>query len=236
VSLLEDVDSLKTKLHLKEIPVSLRIGLAILGAAILFILFQGLWQLGASDLHLTEDQAQSSLQDNSSISISKDENTDTEDKDSGTKLISIHVVGAVKNPGLYELAYESRVADAIDAAGGLTEDANQESVNLARSLEDGEQVIVASKNENSSSLNTTGSASSAASGTASTAGSSQGLVNINTADVAALSSLSGIGEATANKIIADREKNGRFKTTKDITRVSGIGDKKYEAIKDFITV
>lgn len=63
-----------------------------------------------------------------------------------------------------------------------------------------------------------------------------GLVNINTADIAGLSSLSGIGEATAKKIIADREKNGPFKTTKDITRVSGIGDKKYEAIKDSITV
>ncbi len=97
-------------------------------------------------------------------------------------------------------------------------------------LADGEQIVVASKNASSA------SAATASSAIASAGATSIDLVNINTADAVTLTSLSGIGEATAQKIIADREKNGPFKTKKDITRVSGIGDKKYEAIKDSITV
>ena len=150
-------------------------------------------------------------------------------------------MGEVANPGLYEVDAGSRVQAAIDAAGGFTNDANQGSVNLAREIVDGEQIVVASKSASAAGAAGAGSAGSAATASsgASGAGSSSapgGLVNINTADIAGLSSLSGIGEATAKKIIADREKNGPFKTTKDITRVSGIGDKKYEAIKDSITV
>ena len=246
MSFVDDVDSLKTKLHLRDMPASLRIGLVLLGAIILFILFQGLWQLASGDTHLIDRSAQSSWQEGSeeglTVTQAEAAQEGTEASTSQPARLSVHVVGEVANPGLYEVDAGSRVRAAIDAAGGFASDANQGSVNLAREIVDGEQIVVASKSASAavgcSGAGSPGSAATASSG-ASGAGSSSapgGLVNINTADIAGLSSLSGIGEATAKKIIADREKNGPFKTTKDITRVSGIGDKKYEAIKDSITV
>lgn len=241
MSFVDDVDSLKTKLHLRDMPTSLRIGLVLLGAIILFILFQGLWQLSSGDTHLIDGSAQSSWQEKGEEGLTV---TQAEAAQEGTAStaqparLSVHVVGEVANPGLYEVDAGSRVQAAIDAAGGFTNDANQGSVNLAREIVDGEQIVVASKNASAAGASGAGSAGTASSGTSvsGASGASGGLVNINTADIAGLSSLSGIGEATAKKIIADREKNGPFKTTKDITRVSGIGDKKYEAIKDSITV
>lgn len=241
MSFVDDVDSLKTKLHLRDMPTSLRIGLVLLGAIILFILFQGLWQLSSGDTHLIDGSAQSSWQEKGEEGLTV---TQAEAAQEGTAStaqparLSVHVVGEVANPGLYEVDAGSRVQAAIDAAGGFTNDANQGSVNLAREIVDGEQIVVASKNVSAAGASGAGSAGTASSGTSASgaSGASGGLVNINTADIAGLSSLSGIGEATAKKIIADREKNGPFKTTKDITRVSGIGDKKYEAIKDSITV
>lgn len=241
MSFVDDVDSLKTKLHLRDMPTSLRIGLVLLGAIILFILFQGLWQLSSGDTHLIDGSAQSSWQEKGEEGLTV---TQAEAAQEGTAStaqparLSVHVVGEVANPGLYEVDAGSRVQAAIDAAGGFTNDANQGSVNLAREIVDGEQIVVASKNASAAGASGAGSAGTASSGTSGAGSSSApgGLVNINTADIAGLSSLSGIGEATAKKIIADREKNGPFKTTKDITRVSGIGDKKYEAIKDSITV
>ena len=244
MSFVDDVDSLKTKLHLRDMPTSLRIGLVLLGAIILFILFQGLWQLSSGDTHLIDGSAQSSWQEEGEEVLTVTQ-AEAAQEGSGASTaqstrLSVHVVGEVANPGLYEVDTGSRVQVAIDAAGGFTNDANQGSVNLAREIVDGEQIVVASKSASASGATGAGSAGSvgaASSGSSSSAsGASGGLVNINTADVAGLSSLSGIGEATAKKIIADREKNGPFKTTKDITRVSGIGDKKYEAIKDSITV
>ncbi len=242
MSFVDDVDSLKTKLHLRDMPTSLRIGLVLLGAIILFILFQGLWQLASGDTHLIDGSAQSSWQEGSeeglTVTQAEAAQEGTEASTSQPARLSVHVVGEVANPGLYEVDAGSRVQAAIDAAGGFTNDANQGSVNLAREIVDGEQIVVASKSASAAGAAGAGSAGTASSGTSASgaSGASGGLVNINTADIAGLSSLSGIGEATAKKIIADREKNGPFKTTKDITRVSGIGDKKYEAIKDSITV
>lgn len=242
MSFVDDVDSLKTKLHLRDMPTSLRIGLVLLGAIILFILFQGLWQLTSGDTHLIDGSAQSSWQEGSeeglTVTQAEAAQEGTEASTSQPARLSVHVVGEVANPGLYEVDAGSRVQAAIDAAGGFTNDANQGSVNLAREIVDGEQIVVASKNASAAGASGAGSAGTASSGTSASgaSGASGGFVNINTADIAGLSSLSGIGEATAKKIIADREKNGPFKTTKDITRVSGIGDKKYEAIKDSITV
>lgn len=239
MSFVNDVDSLKSKLHLRDMPAPLRIGLVILCAVVLFILFQGLWQLGAGDTHLIEGSNQSSWEKDANTEDLQIETAQTPEAESAEKgiasstesiTLSVHVVGEVVTPGLYEVPEGARIKDAIEAAGGMTADAEQGSVNLARVLADGEQIVVASKNASSA------SAATASSAIASAGATSVGLVNINTADAATLTSLSGIGEATAQKIIADREKNGPFKTKKDITRVSGIGDKKYEAIKDSITV
>lgn len=237
MSFIDDSKSLRTKLHLRDMPAPLRAGLIVLGAIILFVLFQGLWQLGAGESHLIEGSTPSSWQESAEgAELELEEGSEGEGEEgaqagSGASAkLSVHIVGAIKNPGLYEVDEGSRIKEVVDAAGGLTSDAEEGSINLARVVADGEQIVVASKNASGS------PAASAGTSTQSAAATASALVNINTADVTGLSSLSGIGEATAKKIIADREKNGPFKTKKDITRVSGIGDKKYEAIKDSITV
>ncbi len=147
--------------------------------------------------------------------------------------IVVFVSGCVKSPGVYELDEGSRVIQAIDASGGFTEEAAKESLNLARQLVDGEQIAVPTQEEVASAA--TG-AQEGASATTASGSVINGKVNINRATSEELQTLSGIGEATAQKIIAEREANGPFSSPEDLMRVSGIGEKKYEAIADFITI
>lgn len=137
-----------------------------------------------------------------------------------------YVTGAVANPGVYSLDEGLRVCDAVEAAGGLTEDADASTVNLARVLSDGEHIALPTKAEVETAL-AQGSAGGAA---------ASSLVNINTADASALETLSGVGSATAQAIISDREQNGPFSTIEDLMRVDGIGEKKFAKLKDSICV
>lgn len=123
--------------------------------------------------------------------------------------------------------------NAIDAAGGLTEAADDRSINLARELSDGEQIIVTSK-QMQTDLEKQGSNSTTANDQSFS--SSTQKVNINTATKEELMTLDGVGEATAEKIIVYRQEHGSFSSIEEIKEVSGIGDKKYEAIKESITV
>ena len=149
--------------------------------------------------------------------------------------IFVHVAGEVKNPGMVELASNERVAKAIELAGGATENAQLDSINLAKKCEDGEQITVPSKvTAESSDTASLDSSSSQASGASSS--SNNGKVNINTADAAGLQQISGIGPSKAQKIIAYREQNGKFKSVEDLTNVSGIGEKTLASIKDQICV
>lgn len=150
--------------------------------------------------------------------------------------VYVHVVGAVRHPGMYELPGGARVADAVEAAGGLSGNAAQAGVNLARAVSDGEQIGVPTLDEFAS-----GGASLAApatgGGATAGAGTSAGaLVNINAADVAALDTLPGVGPSTAAKIVADREANGPFASPDDLGRVTGIGPKKLEELKPLVSV
>lgn len=144
--------------------------------------------------------------------------------------VYVYVTGAVANPGVYSLDEGLRVCDAVEAAGGLTEDADASTVNLARVLSDGEHIALPTKAEVETAL-AQGSAGGA--GGAAVASS---LVNINTADASALETLSGVGSATAQAIISDREQNGPFSTIEDLMRVDGIGEKKFAKLKDSICV
>ena len=141
--------------------------------------------------------------------------------------IFVHVSGAVLNPGLYELEFGSRVADAVSAAGGFSDDAAQDSCNLARRVDDGEHVAIATKEayEAGRALGF-GDASEAAST----------VINLNTASAEQLESLPGIGAATAQKIVADRSANGPFNSVADLARVTGIGDKKVSALEGLVCV
>lgn len=135
--------------------------------------------------------------------------------------IYVHVLGAVQRPGLYVLQAESRVVDALAAAGGSTEAADLAGVNLARPVEDGEQILVP----------VAGAAPDPGGGP-----SDDDTVNLNSADQAALETLPGIGPALAERIITWREENGRFRTVDDLLSVPGIGEKVLEGLRDAVRV
>lgn len=144
----------------------------------------------------------------------------------------VHVSGAVEEPGLYEIEAGSRVADAIRAAGGFSDDAAADSVNLARALQDGEQIVV----QKAVDANAGETYDDAAVAAQARPGTGSGKVNINTATASQLEELPGIGAVTAGKIVEDRMANGPFGSVGDLTRVSGIGEKKLSAIEDLICV
>lgn len=151
----------------------------------------------------------------------------------------VHVVGAVRRPGMYELAADARVADAIDAAGGALANAAPAGVNLARAVADGEQIVVPTADEFASGGGAAaqGSQVPAPAGAGGAGISAAGaLVNINTADAAALDTLPGVGPSTAAKIVSDREANGPFASPDDLGRVAGIGPKKLEELKPRVCV
>lgn len=135
--------------------------------------------------------------------------------------IFVHVLGEVSSPGLYELSEGDRAVDAVAAAGGFTAKADQAQLNLARFVTDGEQIVVPR----------VGASPGVAAGT-----SVPGKVNLNTADAAALETLPRIGPAMAERILAWRETNGRFAAVEDLMRVSGVGEKTFEALKSLVTV
>jgi len=148
--------------------------------------------------------------------------------------IYVHVVGEVKNPGVYEMSLGDRVFHAIDKAGGATEDADLTSIDLAEKLKDGEKIIVYSKEMLNSNVDV--SEKTASENQKMYFKSQSNLININTASREELETLPGIGEVLSQRIIDYRRTNGYFKSIEEIKEVSGIGEKKFEAIKDLITV
>lgn len=135
--------------------------------------------------------------------------------------IYVHILGEVREPGLYELRDGARAVDAVAAAGGFTDGADAGGLNLARFVSDGEQIVVPA----------VGEVPAAAPGVA-----GDGRVNLNTADAATLDTLPGVGPATAAKILAWRERNGRFEAVDDLLDVGGIGEAKLDALRDLVTV
>lgn len=145
--------------------------------------------------------------------------------------IFVDIGGEVMTPTVAELPEGSRVADAIEAAGGLTDKADLSDINRAAFISDGEKIFIPSVDEKSG-YGADGSSDALSGGSY----SSDGKININTADSQQLQQLTGVGPATAEKIIAYRTENGRFKSIEDIKNVSGIGDKTFEKFKDSIRV
>lgn len=152
--------------------------------------------------------------------------------------VYVHVVGAVSEPGVVKLRAGARVQDAIDAAGGATDAAVLEGVNLARVVADGEQLLVPDA-EAIETMEATGPAAEgpvAHAGAGVTAPSSEGLININTADAALLETLPRVGPALAGRIIDWRTQNGGFQNVDQLLEVSGIGAKTLEGFRDRVTV
>lgn len=148
--------------------------------------------------------------------------------------IYVYICGEVANPGVYELSEDSRIYEAVDAAGGFTENAARESINLASKVSDGMQITIYNKEE-AASLPAGGTSADKNSGQDQMSGSSS-LVNLNTATKEELMTLKGIGESKAEDIIRYREKSGGFKKIEDIMKISGIKEAGFQKIKDSITV
>lgn len=150
--------------------------------------------------------------------------------DSQVDMIYVYICGAVTEPGVYQIAEGSRLFELIDESGGMLETADVTSQNLARVVQDGEQIQILTKEEakersKSDAVMTTGNI-----------GQQQGLVNINTATVQELTTLTGIGESRALAIIAYREENGLFQSIDGIKKVTGIKEGLFERIKNQITI
>ena len=155
----------------------------------------------------------------------------------------IDVCGAVVNPGVYELEAGSRVFQALEAAGGILPEAAGEYVNRAGRLEDGQQIYIPTREEAEKELSLQNPAEQALSGRNTASGNTdgdaartQGRVNLNTADEAALTTLTGIGASKAQAILAYREEHGGFSAIEEILNVPGIKEGTFVKIKDNIAV
>lgn len=223
-------NEIKDKLNFSAIPKPALIGIVAVLVVVAVLAGRLLIGTATANEFVLEPEAENSQ--------SAERENDTEDEAPSPKTIFVHVSGAVKQPGLITLEEGKRVGDAIEATGGFSEDGDPSSVNLARPLTDGEQIIVGALNGNPENQNTiTGDNSEngiSQKGTATK--NSSGKVNINSASAEELTALPGVGEATAAKIVADRKENGPFKSPEDITRVSGIGQKKYESMAEMIII
>ena len=140
-------------------------------------------------------------------------------------VIFVDIKGAVKNPGVYQMKVGDRVKDALDAAGGMTAEADSQKVNLAKRLEDQMVIVVPKVGEEAEEI---------PAGETRKEATKEGKVNINTATVEELKTLKGVGEKKAEAIIEYRKKNGSFQTKEDLMKVRGIGKKLFESFQERI--
>ena len=166
--------------------------------------------------------------------VSKDSASEKEEKSQKSEteevvekdLITVDVKGAVKSPGIYDLPVGSRINDAVQKAGGLTDNADSKSINLAQRISDEALVYVPTKEEATSQ-----EAHSNASNT-----KENKKVNLNKASLEELKQVKGLGAKRAQDIIDHRESNGKFKSVDELKKVSGIGAKTIEKLKEYVTV
>lgn len=183
--------------------------------------------------HNYGSDGQSTTSDSDTAGITGNDVTTADEQNTTQQVIYVYVCGKVNSPGVYELPEGTRVYKAIEAAGGATEEAALENLNLADVVSDKSRIYIPGINEeynindNSSSVVTDNTASSNSAGSC---------VNINVASKNELMTLPGIGEAKALAIISYRETQGKFTCIEDVMKVSGIKNAAYEKIKDYISV
>ena len=190
-------------------------------------MFLGLTFLGFGYKYLTFN-SQKKVVENINSENKQQKEDDSSENNKQISEIYVHIDGEVKNPGVYKMKIGDRVNDAIQAAGGLTENADKGRINLATKLRDEMKIHISKIGETNSDLSNESKDDNAD-------GNNSKLININTASTEELCKLTGIGENKAKLIIKYREKK-KFTKIEDITKVSGIGKKTFEKIKNDITV
>lgn len=204
----------------KIIVICAGLGLALSG----FFLLKPTTQTSVTETNLQTEVAAVSKDSSSEKEIKKEEKEESTEQD----LITVDVKGAVKSPGIYDLPVGSRVHDAVQKAGGLTDEADSKSLNLAQKISDEALVYVPTKGEEAASQQV-------ASGTTPSS-SKEKKVNLNKASLEELKQIKGLGGKRAQDIIDHREANGKFKSVDELKKVSGIGAKTIEKLKDYVTV
>lgn len=186
--------------------------------------------------------------DNSEIEITEDNLTTNTAAENNNEIVEeenntivVHITGEINYPGVVVLKEGARVVDAIEAGGGETDEADLSSLNLAYMLSDGEKIYVPNKEETSQESQereyiTSAKDNSEQSENGAKSTGTNFKININTAKQEELTQITGIGESTAKKIIEYRTQNGKFKSIEDIKNIPGIGDSKFNAMKEEITV
>lgn len=196
-----------------------------------FIIYMVINNQNDNEINLEELVANQNSEENEQVSKEIENNTQEETK----KEIVVHVTGEVKKEGVVYLEEGSRVVDAIKKAGGETKAADLSQVNLAYVLQDGQKIYIPNKNEKISAYISENNGENVKEDNITT--KKEGTkVNINTASLEELDQLPGIGSAIAQRIIDYRSEHGEFKKVEDIQEVKGIGDAKFNEIKDDITV
>ena len=196
------------------------LGLA-LGA---FFLLKPSSQTSVKEINLQTEVSAVSKDSSSEKEVKKEEKEESPEQD----LITVDVKGAVKSPGIYDLPVGSRVHDAVQQAGGLTDEADSKSLNLAQKISDEALVYVPTKGEEAASQQATSGTSPST--------SKDKKVNLNKASLEELKQVKGLGGKRAQDIIDHREANGKFKSVDELKKVSGIGAKTIEKLKDYVTV
>ncbi len=180
----------------------------ILGVLVLLLIVGGVWR------------AVDSLTPGPEITLNDSDQVQGPSVEEEAEMISVHLVGAVENPGVYEMPAGSRVYELLEMAGGFMDEADREILNQARPIYDGEQVHVPQVGEEQK--------SSASGGTT--------LININQASASELTALPGIGDVRAGQIVDHRESQGLFTAIDEIMDVSGIGEATFNNFADMITI
>lgn len=260
MAFLDEIDGLRTKIHAGSVPKPVLAGVAALALVVVALVAWNaagaLHAAGNAGFEIERAEAAASAEEDGAQDAEGSDASDAAADEAGAEAdgvdesgarqdadtVFVHVAGAVAAPGVYELPADARVQAAVDAAGGFSADAAQDAVNCARTVQDGEQILVPTMAQRQDGAmpaagESTASAGAGASpGNAGSSGAAGGKVNINQAGVEELDTLPGVGPSTAEKIVADREANGPFASIEDLKRVSGIGDKKYEQLSGLITV
>jgi len=204
----------------KIIVICAGLGLALGG----FFLLKPTSQTPVKETNLQAEVAAVSKDSSTEKEVKKEEKEESLEQDQ----ITVDVKGAVKSPGIYDLPVGSRIHDAVQKAGGLTEEADSKSLNLAQKVSDEALVYVPTKGEEAA-------GQQAASGTTPST-SKEKKLNLNKASLEELKQVKGLGGKRAQDIIDHREANGKFKSVDELKKVSGIGAKTIEKLKDYVTV